>query len=86
MSNNVNLKEIFGKFAGQELRDPRRLTCDMDPVLMDMDAAARKNGLQLRFLFPGGGATDDYNTKRVNAYAEKNPRGGWRVADKFDLG
>lgn len=86
MSNNFKLSKIFGKFAGQALLDPNRLTCNMDPVLMEMDTEARKNGLQLRFLFPGAGATDDMQLNRVNAFAEKNAKGGWQVANKFYIG
>ena len=81
-----NLTAIFGKYVGQTLKNPDRITCDMDTVLMGMEADATKNGLELRVLFPGKLADFGNNPNRANVIVEQDSGGKLRVANKFNLG
>jgi len=81
-----NLTAIFGKYVGQTLKDPDRITCDMDSVLLAMQADATKNGLELRVLFPGKMADFGNNSNRANVFVEQDAGGKLRVANKFNFG
>ena len=80
-----NLNKIFGKFAGRELLDPKRMTCEEDPVIEEMQVEAAKNSLTLQVLFPNTGSDCSFNPNRVNAVVEKGADGKYRVST-FDLG
>ncbi|TAL38956.1 MAG: hypothetical protein EPN97_03190 [Alphaproteobacteria bacterium] len=71
---------VIKKLTAVSLADPA------DPTLKEMSDEARKNGLQLRVLWPGKGYTDDYVRTRVNAHIEKGTDGKYRVSRKFDIG
>ena len=86
MKKTPDLKKIFGKFAGKELRDPNRLTTDIDSVLAQMETAAQKNGLKLRVWFPGTIGTMELRSDRVNAHVDQGADGKFRVSNKFEIG
>lgn len=86
MKPRPNLNAIFGKYAGQALKDPDRLTCDIDGVYESMQSDALKNGLELRVLFPDSLADFGHNPNRANVFVEKDATGKLRIADKFTLG
>ena len=86
MSQNLNLTAIFGKFAGQPLKDPRRLTADIDTVAEQMREIAKQHGLTLRLKFPGMMHTQDARRDRVNADVERDAAGNFRVKGNFRIG
>ncbi len=86
MKNTPDLKKIFGKFAGKELKDPNRTTRDCDDVLDSMKAAAKKNGLHLRMWFPGTIGTMELRLDRVNAHVKQGKDGKFRVSNRFEIG
>lgn len=86
MTQPHNLKAIFGKFTGQPLKDPNRLTCDVDGVLAEMASTAQKNGLELRVLFPGKMEDFGHNPNRANVTVEQDAGGKLRVGNKFSIG
>ena len=49
------------------------LTDPSDPTVREMEKLAQDNGLELRLIYPGSGATDDRRLDRVNASLEKAP-------------
>ena len=57
-----------------------------DPILQQMEKAAKDKGFRLRVWFPGSVGTMDYDTRRVNAHVQKDPDGKYRVSPNFDLG
>jgi hypothetical protein len=82
-----NLTAIFGKFAGQEVKDPQCETGGIsDPVIEAMRAEATKHGFRLRVWFPGTRGTTDYRTDRVNAHIEQADDGKWRIGNRFNIG
>lgn len=82
-----NLKAIFGKFSGQPLKDPDRLATDMDSVLVNMQNAAKKNGLELRVVFPDKPADFGHNPNRATIFVEQDPKTGkYTVGKKFTIG
>lgn len=86
MTKPRNLKAIFGKFSGQPLKNPDRMTCDVDGVLSELADTARKNGLELRVLFPGKMHDFGANPNRVNIPVEKDSAGKLRVGKNFSIG
>jgi len=81
-----NVTELFNKFAGRELKDPGRVTCDIDSTLGEIEQVAKDNGLKLRIWFPGTVGTMDYRTDRINVHVEKDAAGKFIVSDKFKIG
>lgn len=79
--DNRKLSALFNKFVGQALKNPRRLTCDVDDVLAEMDTVARANGVQLRVIWQGAGYDESLRDDRVTAYTEKNANGTFRVSE-----
>lgn len=81
-----DLTKIFGKFSGQPLKDPDRMATDMDGVLVAMEKAAKKNGLELRVIFPGKNADFGHNPKRATIFATQDDKGKFHVGNKFTIG
>jgi len=82
-----DLTAIFGKFSGQPLKDPDRMATDMDGVLVAMEKAARKNGLELRVVFPDKPADFGHNPNRATVFAEQDAKTGkYTVGKKFTIG
>ncbi len=86
MSQKLDLTAIFGKFAGQPLKDPRRLTADIDTVAEQMRDTAKQHGLTLRLKFPGMMHTQDAKPNRVNADVERDAAGKFSVKGNFRIG
>lgn len=86
MSAPKDLKAIFGRFAGQPLKDPDRMTADIDDVYAQMEQAAQANGFQLRVIFPGKPADFGHNPNRATVFAEVDKNGRFRVGNKFTIG
>ena len=86
MNRNLDLAAIFGHFAGQPLKDPKRLTADIDTVAEQMRETAKQHGLTLRLKFPGMMYTQDAKPSRVNADVERDAKGGFRVKGNFRIG
>ena len=80
-----NITHLFNKFAGMELRNPDRLTTDIDPVAAEMAQLAKDNGFKLRIKFPGKMFTQDFRTDRVNAHVVKGAKGKF-IIQKFSIG
>ncbi|MBI3441178.1 MAG: hypothetical protein HY052_05170 [Proteobacteria bacterium] len=76
----MDITRLFNKFAGKEVKDPKRVTTDIDLVLLGMAEVAKKNGLKLRVFFPGMVGTMDYKANRVNANIKKGTDGKYRVS------
>ncbi len=86
MKRNLDLSAIFGKFAGQQVKDPNRLTADIDTVAEQMRDTAKQHGLTLRLKFPGMMYTQDAKPNRVNADVEKDANGALRIKGNFRIG
>lgn len=82
----MDLKAIFGKYAGQALLDPMRVTCDMDPVLEDMKIAASHVGLTVRVGWPDSKPNGRYNMQRMNVPVEKRDDGKFYILPNFTRG
>lgn len=82
----MDLKAIFGKYAGQALLDPMRVTCDIDPVLEDLKAAATHVGLTVRVKWPDSMGDTRYNMQRMNVPVEKRTDGKYYILPNFTRG
>ena len=82
----MDLTTIFGKYAGQPLLDPMRVSCDVDPVIEDMQLAATHVGLTVRMRWPDSHADQRYNMHRVNVPVEKRDDGRYYIAPHFTRG
>ena len=96
----MELKDIFGRFVGKEIKlnDEEKVIkfrggehpyheyslVEDDPVVKEMQEAAKEYGLSIRFLWTGAD-TDGYEPERVNVHLERTEQGNWRVTDQFDL-
>ena len=88
---NIDLKSIFGKFAGQAITLDTNNRIDYnDPVIQEIKKTAEENGLLSRFFLPGDMGTMDMNPNRLNIQIEedydKNFKPVWKIADKFTIG
>lgn len=95
-----DLSAIFGRFAGRELpllEEQKevlpgvivpiyRLRDKNDPLIGEMEAAARQERLSLRLWLPDSMGTADYKPNRVNAYVKKAPDGVFRISSTFSIG
>ena len=89
---------IFNKFAGREVGVTEKVVKvagytfneaylkEPDPVIEEMETAAKANGLTLRVHLPGQASTCDFWTNRVNASIVKGADGKWRVGSSFGIG
>ena len=82
----MDLNKIFGHFAGQTLKNPDRMTCDMDDVLTDMQEVAAKHGLTLRVKWEGRLFDQMHNPNRVNVGVATGPDGKIRITPNFQIG
>ena len=81
-----NLSALFNKFVGQRIKNPNRLTCDIDPVMYEMEGVARQNGLDLRVILPGEHSDRTPRPDRVTVYAaDQQANGSFRI-DRVKLG
>jgi hypothetical protein len=58
-----------------------------DPVLRDIEKAAKDNGLRLRLWIPGSdtaSADTKKDPNRANVFIASSPSGGFRVANYFE--
>jgi hypothetical protein len=86
--SDASLKEIFDKYAGQRIKDPDRLTCDIDFVMENLAGDVRKLG----FIF---GAANEKGVrsegcmvppKYVQPEYERGADGKLRLTGQFKLG
>ncbi|WP_435641438.1 hypothetical protein [Micavibrio aeruginosavorus] len=82
----MDLSKIFGQFAGQTLKNPQRMTCDMDDVLTNMQDVAAQNGLTLRVKWEGRMHDQMHNPNRVNVNVETGADGKIRITPDFQIG
>lgn len=81
MDQNIqSLKQIFGKFSGQPLLNPDRLTCDVDPVVEAIREEAAQHGLEVLVEFPGKPRIPDTRQDRLRVEVN-NDCGTYRVRD-----
>lgn len=94
------IKMVFARFAGREVpmkeelltlpsgnKYPNILPVNShDPVLEEMEKAAKEHGFQLRVWWQGRIGTMDFRSDRANAEIKKEPDGKWRVSSIFKLG
>lgn len=84
--SSPSIISIFNQFAGMEIKDPQRATCDIDLNLVLMETFATANGVGLRVLFPDLMMSDcQYIEDRVNATVRKGGDGKYRVIS-FNIG
>lgn len=81
-----DIAALFNKFVGKELKDPQRVTCDLDHVYEEMKQVANDNGLELRLHFPGRPSTPDYREKRVNVLVKESADNRFVVGKTFGMG
>lgn len=85
---NATLKAIFDQYAGKEIKNPNRLTCDCDDVMDNLAQDVRQAG----FIF--GAAQEKDATPQgcmvpptfVAAEFEKNADGKFHLTGHFKLG
>lgn len=66
MDKNIrSLKEIFGRFSGQTILNPQRLTCDTDTVVEAIRAEAAEHGLDVLVEYPGTPKIPDTRQDRL---------------------
>ena len=82
----MNLQDIFGKYAGQTLKDPMRVTCDVDSVLEEIKATAAQHGYSLRVQWPNACGDCRKNISRVNLAVKEEGNGKLYIQNKFWLG
>lgn len=89
MNSISTLKDIFSKYAGAEILDPNRLTCDVDPI---MDGALTDDVRNAGFIMgqahekgtPSEGCMVPSNY--VEAEYERSADGKLRLTGNFKLG
>jgi hypothetical protein len=81
-----DITSLFNKFAGKELKDPNRLTTDIDNTFHEMQQIASNHGYKLRVFFPGDRGTTDARPDRVNVYVENNAEGRLIIQNRFKIG
>ncbi len=86
MRKSSDLTAIFGKFSGKTLKNPDRLTCDIDQTMYALEETAALNGLTLRVLFPGRPFTKDLRDDRVNIHVTEEANGAFRISSNFTIG
>jgi len=79
-----DLKKIFGQYTGQTLKNPNRLTCDVDTVLEGIKATADQHKLGLRVMYPGHRFTQEVNLNRVKVRVQDD--GGVLKVSGFSIG
>lgn len=82
----MNLQDIFGKYAGQTLKDPMRVSCDIDDVLEDIKATASQHGYSLRVQWPSSCGDCRQNMGRVNIAVKEEGNGKLYIQNQFWLG
>jgi len=82
----MDLKAIFGQYAGKALLDPMRVTCDIDPVLEDMRMAASHVGLSVTVRWPNAKSDGRSNMHRLNVPVEKRDDGRYYIVPNFTRG
>jgi hypothetical protein len=72
--DSQKLSKIFNEFVGQPMKDPRRFTDDLCPVMYKVDQIAGKNGLEVRVILsePGQLSDNAIMPNRVTVVAEKS--------------
>ena len=65
-----DITEIFNKFAGKEVRDPKALTTALDPVVDEMEKLAKDNNLTLYLAWPGIYRTDILRPNEITVSVE----------------
>lgn len=85
MDRNIqSLTQIFGKFSGQTILNPNRMTCDVDMVLEEIRAEAEQHGLDVLVEYPGAQNIPDSRQDRLRVELN-NDRGTYKVRD-FRIG
>jgi len=88
VSNSADLKKIFSQYAGKQIKNPNRVTCDCDPVMDTLGQEVRQAG----FIF---GQAQEKGTSPegcmvppnlVTAEFEKGQGGKFRLTGNFKLG
>ena len=89
MSNVTSLEKIFNQYAGKEIKNPDRLTCDIDPVMEELGEKVYEAG----FFFGSAHEKGTPNTggcmvppKWVTPEFEKGADGKCRLLGTFKLG
>jgi hypothetical protein len=81
-----DLKAIFGKYAGQTLKDPNRLSCDIDSTAAAMQKTAADYGFKLSLKFPHTTMTTGAGKHQVDIDVEKNKAGKFVVTNRINWG
>ncbi len=82
----MNLQDIFGKYAGQQLKSPLRMTCETDDLLDEIKTTASQHGLTLRIQWPHSCGDCRQNMNRVNLAVTDAGNGKLSIENKFWLG
>jgi len=79
------LSEVFSKFAGKEVPAFDEAN---DPTIKAIRERAAGYGWSLRVVWQGMGEGEEppKDSKRLNAYIQRESDGKWRVQKNFDLG
>lgn len=77
-----DLSKIFNQFVGQGLLDPQRISHDLDMTLSRIEKAAKENGLELDFVFPGEKAKQTASPDHVNVQLEESANGRYKYIIK----
>lgn len=99
MDKQIDLKAIFGRFAGREVPLEEKIIDiggggyprlsfkhDPDPTLETLKEEAAKHGLDVRVWIPGTMGTTEVDRNRLNIYIDKDKYGAWKIQPDFHLG
>jgi hypothetical protein len=77
----MDLTKIFGKYVGVVIRNPDRMTCDVDPVTEEIQATGLKNGFGVLFTKNANFVPSKRCGNMVTAYIEQADAHGaaWKI-------
>lgn len=86
--SNASLKEIFDKYAGRQIKNPDRMTCDLDFIMDELAHEVSKLGFVFGAAHEKGARNEGcmVPANYVQPEYEKSAEGKFRLTGQFKLG